>query len=179
MAANPVYSGNVVLITSASQLSGANRIMIDTGSPQAVLLPLSILQEYLADTSEGPQFAITSNAATAAAALTGAQISGGSIEVDLSMTGALAGDAALTLPTVAALVAAITAAGFTPFAGQTYKLRILNISSGHTWTITTNTGWTLAGNADTIATATYRDFVVNLTSLTAATLTDIGGGTIV
>jgi hypothetical protein len=55
-------------------------------------------------------------------------------------------------------------------------LRIINENTTQTITVTTNTGWTLTGTM-TIATNTFRDFVVNLTSLSAATLTSVGTGT--
>ena len=64
-----------------------------------------------------------------------------------------------------------------PKIGSTYRLRVINRSSGNfAWTMTTNTGWTLTGTM-TIAQNTWRDFVVTLTSLTAATLQAVGVGT--
>ncbi len=113
------------------------------------------------------------NTATSATTLTAANISGGNVEVTLNMTGTLAGAANATLPTVASLVAAIPGASV----GQSYKLRIINSGAGaFAWTVVTNTGWTLAGTM-TVANLAYRDFYVTLTSLTAATLQAIGGGT--
>lgn len=110
---------------------------------------------------------------TTAFTATGAQISGGDIQTVLNLTGTLGAGAAITLPTVAALVAAISG----PRVGQSWFLRIMNQSSANfAWTVTTNTGWTLAGTM-TIAQNTYRDFVVTLTSLTAATLQSLGTGT--
>ena len=117
--------------------------------------------------------AYNTNTATSGTTLTGANISGGIIEVTLAMTGTMSGDANAQLPTVANLVAAIPNA----IAGMVYKLHILNESSAnHTWTITTNTGWTLTGTLFTIAQNTSRDFYVTLTTLSAATLQSIGTG---
>lgn len=77
----------------------------------------------------------------------------------------------LTLPTVAALLAAFPNLQ----AGTSYVLRIINANSG-TATVVTNTGWTTSGTL-TLATATTRDFLVSITSATAAVITSIGTGT--
>jgi len=77
----------------------------------------------------------------------------------------------LTLPTVAALLAAFPGLQV----GSSYVLRVINSNSG-TATVATNTGWTTSGTL-TLATNTTRDFVVAVTSLTAATITSIGTGT--
>lgn len=119
------------------------------------------------------------DAQTATIVLTGADISGASVEVDLGLTGAIATAQNVQLPTVAALLAALPA----EVIGQTYKLRILFLggSASGALTVTTNTGWTLAGTM-TIAVGAYRDFLVKLTGangvVTGATLQNIGGGTI-
>ena len=51
------------------------------------------------------------------------------------------------------------------------------MTSSGVFTLTTNTGWTLNGTM-TIAVGAWREFIVKLTSLTAATLQNVGGGTI-
>ena len=113
------------------------------------------------------QYAAASN--TTAFTATGAQVAGANNCV-LDCTGALGSGQALTLPTVAAFVAALPNA----YVGQTTRLRIMNRSSGaFAWTVTTNTGWTLTGTM-TIAQNTYRDFQVTLTSLSAAVLQSLG-----
>ena len=129
--------------------------------------------------SNVPQpLAYVANAATSSTTLTAANIAGGAnsnspVEVDLNLTGALAAGATATLPTVAALVAAIPNA----IAGQTYKLRVINSSTGaFAWTLSTAAGWTLNGTMS-VAQNTWRDFVVTLTSLSAATLQSVGTGT--
>lgn len=125
-----------------------------------------------AETSAQTTAAYNTNAATAAVTLSAANITGADAEVVLALTGALAAGAAATLPTVAALAAALHA----PQAGLSYKLRIINESSGaFAWTVTTNTGWTLNGTM-TIAQNTWRDFIVMFTSATTATLQSVGTG---
>jgi hypothetical protein len=121
------------------------------------------------------QVATQTNSATASTTLTAANISGGSGEVYLNMTGALGGAANATLPTVAALLSLFP----NPTVGASYTLRIINSSSGaFAWTVVTNTGWTLSGTM-TIAQNTWREFVVNITNVAtpAATLTAVGTGT--
>lgn len=113
------------------------------------------------------------NAATASALLTAADISGGTANVVLAMTGTLTGPANAQLPLVADLVAALSS----PAVGTSYTLRVINESSANdAWTITTDTGWTLTGTM-TIAQNTWREFIIQLTSLTTATLQSIGTGT--
>lgn len=116
----------------------------------------------------------TNSSTSASTVLTAANISGGSEEHTLNMTGAITGASNAQLPTVVDLVAALT-----PIVqGQTFKLRIINGggSGAGVWTVTTNTGWTLTGTM-TIAVGGWREFYVTLTSLTAAALQSIGTGT--
>jgi len=88
----------------------------------------------------------------------------------VDMTGTLGAGAALTLPTVAQLLAAAP----TLVAGVSYKLRIANTGAGaFAWTVTTAGGWTLTGTM-TVANLTYREFIVTITSPTAATLQSLG-----
>lgn len=107
---------------------------------------------------------------TTAFTLTGAQIAGGTATVDLTLTGTLGSGQALTLPTVAATLAALQ----TVAVGTSIRLRIINLSSGaFAWTVTTNAGsgtWTLTGTM-TIAQNTAREFVLTVTSVTAGSLT--------
>lgn len=117
--------------------------------------------------------AFNTNTATSGATLSAANVTGGTATVDLAMTGTLGAGANAQMPTVANLVAAIPC--FT--VGQSYRLRIINRSSANfAWTVTTNTGWTLTGTM-TIAQNTWRDFVVTVTSASAATLQAVGIGT--
>ncbi len=124
--------------------------------------------------SAGPAVAYNTNSATSGATLTAANVIGGSAQVSLNMTGTLSGAANAQLPTVAALVTALEAAGVSPLVGKSYELDFMNSSSGaYAWTVTTNTGWTLTGTM-TAAQNTYRKLYVTLTSLTAATLQSVG-----
>lgn len=59
--------------------------------------------------------------------------------------------------------------------GQSYTLRIINTNSG-TATVVTNTGWTLTGTL-TIATNTWRDFVITRTGTGTYTGKQVGTGT--
>ena len=110
--------------------------------------------------------------------LTGAQITGGSTLVTLDLTGTLAGNANVQLPTVAQLVAAMQAAGLNPVVGATYELDITERSAANTWTVTTNTGWTLTGTMTLGTNGFTRTCIVTLNSLTAATLKSIGSYTL-
>lgn len=96
----------------------------------------------------------------------------------LNLTGTLAAGQALTLPTVANLLAALTPAQ--AVVGSSVLLRVINSSGGaFAWTVTTNTGWTLGGTM-TVAQNTWRDFIVTITGVganAAATLQAIGTGT--
>jgi hypothetical protein len=122
----------------------------------------------------GPQQAYNAVATAASFTFTGAQITGGSVEVTVDLTGAIGAGSNAQLPTVAQLVAAMTAAGINPQAGLTYELDIINRNGGaNAWTITTNTGWTLTGTM-TIASGNFRKFYVTLSSLTAAVLRSLG-----
>jgi hypothetical protein len=115
------------------------------------------------------------NTATSGTTLTAANVLNASEKTILNLTGTLTGAANAQLPTVASLVANIPNAA----AGKPYELRIMNSSSGaFTWTVTTNTGWTLSG-AMTIAQNTWRDFLITINSLTAATIQDLGGGNVI
>jgi hypothetical protein len=89
----------------------------------------------------------------------------------LSITGA----AAVTLPTVATLLATLTPQQ--AVVGSTTTLRIIN-ATGFTATVTTNTGWTLNGTM-AIATTVWRDFTVQITAVGAtptATIQNVGAG---
>lgn len=112
-----------------------------------------------------------SNAASHVA--TAANLTGGAADVVLALTGALAAAATLTTDTAANILKAIPEV----YVGQTYKLRVINESTGaFAWTVAGGTGVTLSGTA-TIAQNTWRDFVVTVSSLTAVALQSVGTGT--
>jgi hypothetical protein len=196
----PYDSVKVQAITAGQQIavfnSAANPVQLfgngsDTingfASGTGVTLPVGFIGVLIANTSSTwqllgltqgiPSFTTrdvyNTNTSTSGTTLTGANLTGGLLEVTLNMTGTLGGAANAQLPTVANLVAAIPNA----IAGQSYKLRIINSSSGaFAWTVTTNTGWTLSGTM-TIAQNTWRDFYVTLTTTAAAVLQQVGTGT--
>ena len=89
--------------------------------------------------------------------------------------GALTGAAAVTLPTVASMLATLTPQQ--AVVGSTTTLRVLS-PTANAATITTNTGWTLTGTM-VVATLTWRDYIVQITSVGAtptATLQAVGAG---
>ena len=108
---------------------------------------------------------------------TQSQIMGAETTV-LELTGTIGAGQALTLPTVATLLATLTPQQ--AVVGSTIILRIGRGATGaFNWTVTTNTGWTLNGT-QTIAQSTFRDFIITITSVGAsptATCTQIGTGT--
>lgn len=155
---------------NVTTLTGAELIPIITAGPESAVVSVSRLLQAI---GLGAIAAYNTNTATASTTLTAANVDTGALaETTLGMTGTLAGVANAQLPTVAALVA--IQPDFA--AGASYKLRIINPAGGFTWTVTTNTGWTLNG-AMTIPTATWRDFYVTFTSATAAVLQTVGTGT--
>lgn len=117
---------------------------------------------------------LNTNTATGSMTIPAANLAGGIHSIDLAMTGTLGGAANAQLPTVAALVAAI---GANFKVGMSYRFRITNQSSGaFAWTVTTNTGWTLAGTMS-IPQNTWREFVVSFQSATAAKFQSVAVGT--
>ena len=120
------------------------------------------------------------NAATNTTGFTAtqSQIMGAEFTV-LNLSGTLGAGAALTLPTVANLIATLTPSQ--AVVGASTQLRIVNSSGGaFAWTVTTNTGWTLAGTSQAIAQNTWQDYIVTLTNVGAtptATLQAVGKGT--
>ncbi len=108
----------------------------------------------------------TNSSTSASTLLTGANISGGSVEKTLNLTGAISAASNSQLPTVANLIASL---GPVTQTNQTYRLRIINGggSGSGVWTVTTNTGWTLSGTM-TIAVGASRDFYVTLTDARSA-----------
>ena len=160
-----VYQGGVQILQT---LTGTERVPIDNGGS------VNVETTYQFGALSGNNSAYNTNSSTGSMTLTAANVIGSFDAVFLNLTGALGGGANAQLPTVAA-VAAATPAGIVA-AGQGYTLVIINSSSNNfSWTVTTNTGWTLV-NTMTVAQNTTRTFIVNFTSPTAATLTSVGTG---
>jgi hypothetical protein len=122
-------------------------------------------------------FNVQTSAATAGFTMTGPNLFGAQVETYLLLTGTLTAGANLTLPTVATLAAQMQQLGVVPATNASFKFRVINASGGaFSWTVVTNTGWTLTGTM-TIAQNTWRDFVVTFNSATTATLYSVGTGT--
>jgi hypothetical protein len=113
------------------------------------------------------------NSSTSAIVLTAANVTGGYVETDLALTGAITTAQNAQLPTAASVMALLT----NEAVGGTWKLRVLNTagSGSGTFTITTNTGWTLTGTM-TVAPNTWREFIVKISSASALTLQNVGAG---
>ena len=125
--------------------------------------------------SAQPNAAYNTNTATSATTLTAAQLTGGAKDVVLAMTGTLAAGATGTTDTAANIIAAVPQAQ--RYTGFTYKLRVVNESSGaFTWTVAGGTGVTVTGTA-TVAQNTWREFIVKIASATTVTLQNVGTGT--
>lgn len=145
---------------------GLNGALPDITSLNSAILGVNPLQET--------NFNAATN--TTAFTLTGPQMAGAAQNF-LTLTGTLTGAAALTLPTVAALLASMPADIQAAPIGISFQLRILNSGAGaFAWTVTTNTGWTLTGT-QSVANLTWRDFIVQFTSATTATIQSVGTGT--
>jgi hypothetical protein len=152
-----------------TSLTGTEFVLVDNGGPYDTVAT----SEQVANLILAGGQAYTTNTATAGVTLTTGNVYAGQIETTLNLTGTLGGAANAQLPTAPSLFSAIQNSA----AGNTYKLTVINSSSGaYAWTVTTNTGWTLAGTM-TIAQNTTRSFYVTLTSATTATLTSVGTGT--
>src|SRR6185312_14110571 len=104
----------------------------------------------------GPSNAYHADSGTSAHVLTAANLTGAFAAVTLALTGALGAGANATTDTAANIIAAMPS----PSVGTTYKLRIINESSGNfAWTIVGGSGVTVTGTA-TIAQNTWREFMV-------------------
>lgn len=139
---------------------------IDGGTPLLVFngaLPdQTSLVNSIAGQSPWPSTAYSAASNTTGFTATGAQVMEAS-ETVLDLTGTLAAGAALTLPTVASLLATLTPNQTA--VGSSIIFRVVNHSSANfAWTVTTNTGWTLNGTM-TVNQSTFRDFILTITAL--------------
>jgi hypothetical protein len=181
-----VNNGANAILVYATQGNSVDTINGIAGSQGVIVLPNSVgyflcttpvtgptgLHAWTCSVTSPVAAAYNTNNSAVSFTATAANLSGSSADVVLDLTGNPAGAANVTLPTVAALQAALHGAA----PNSTYWLRIKNSANTGTWTVVTNTGWTLTGTM-TIATTTYRDFIVTFTSLTTAVLQNVGGGT--
>lgn len=94
--------------------------------------------------------------------VTGAQLAGGII----TRTGTLGGAANDTFPSAADIIAAVSSEDKRPSNNTQWRLRYINVATGQTITVLAGTGVTLTGTM-TIATATWREFLIELVATTA------------
>lgn len=161
MALTPLIGNETLYVIGVNQAGGLAPIPEQTTTQAVANLQVNGASAMLTTVSGNTPLTLT------AASMIGAP------DVTIILSAALAGAGAVTLPTVASMAALIT----NPSASTAYNLRIINTSSGNfAWTVTTNTGWTLNGTM-TIAQNTFRDFVVDFSSASAAALTTVGTGT--
>jgi hypothetical protein len=100
--------------------------------------------------------------------LTGAMVTGGNLTYHVTTGGSTP---SLTLPLATAMNTTLPGM---PVNGS-YTLRIVNSNSG-TATVVTNTGWTTSGTL-TLATNTWREFVIVKSGALTYTITSVGTGT--
>ena len=115
------------------------------------------------------------NTSTSAVSFTasGALVTGGVSTVDLQLTGTLTAAATITMPSIASLTTAL----HSPNVGTSYRLRMINQSSGaFAWTVAVPAGYTATGT-QTIAQGTWREFVVTLTTLSSVSFVSVATGT--
>ena len=169
------------LPVAVSPLTGNELIAADTAltqglSPESEALSMTVISQYCNTGGLGGSAVATADGGSTAS-LTAAMIYvlGSKFVAHVSSGGTTP---TLTLPTVAAMVAAFP----TVQGGVSWTLRVINSNSG-TATIATAAGWTTTGTL-TIATNTTRDFVVTLgtasatiAATTTATIVSVGTGT--
>lgn len=150
-------------------IQGQTPIIADNGSmPDQISLINAI-------TSQNPWPATAYNVYAGTGATTLSQQQTMAAEQSYLNLSSLSAPAAITLPTVATLIATLTPQQAQ--VGSTIVWRVLNNSTS-TATITTNTGWTLTGHV-AITTLTWVDYILQLTNVGAtptATLQSVGTG---
>lgn len=159
-----VWQTGVKQITSPT---GSEHIFVDNGNtPNTFLTPNQIVS-----LSTVKAQAYNTSALAAAGTLTAANVTGATDTLFLGMTGTFVAGVNIQMPTAAAIFAALNGM---QGVGSTYVLRVINPST-QTLTITTNAGITISGSA-TLATLTFRDFLITITSATAISVQDVGAG---
>ena len=165
--AAPKYYNTGTLVDTA--LTGAERVLVDTGGPQMTVASVSAIAAFGNPT-------LTTDLATTTGTLTAAQIGGSGLAppgiVNVIFTQANSG-ITQTTPTVAQMIAAFP----NWVVGSSYDLCIINAGTGNNITLGAGTGWVLAGGSAVVANNTWRKFVVALTSATVITATMIQVGT--
>lgn len=158
---------------AVAPLTGNELIAADTQltqglNPESEAISIAQIAGYLTNT---PNAAIATPDNGTTQTLTAAMIAVAGVDnvIHVSTGGSTP---TLTLPLATAV---FTLEGANFVSGSTYILRVINSNSG-TATIATATGWTLSGTL-TLATTTWREFLVQATSSSTLTATSIGTGT--
>lgn len=185
----PTQCLNPELLTQSVAVSGGTLYVstLSVNGHPGPCQPIAVTSVFAPTTTGVPQQAY--NAVTTALGsnnlnMAAASLTGGSVLTVFDYTATTSGSTAstFTLPSVAAVVAAMKTAGINPVAGMTYELDVMNDQGTGTitYTLTPDTGatWTLAGTAQTIANGTMRKYLVTLTTLTAGTMQSLGEFTI-
>jgi hypothetical protein len=125
-----------------------------------------------------PGSGYTTNVGATAITLTAAQLTVGRNVAVINITGITSATTA-TLDTVANLVAQLQSVlgPNVNVVGLSWIVRVVNTATTFTATVTTSTGWGTLGGTQTVASNTFRDFVVTITSLTTASWQSVGTGT--
>ena len=155
-------------VQTITAITGSETVIVDAGG--SVLAQMST--SLLATLGSGWSYAVNATAGSTTL-LAGNFGTSGLNDIALGLTGAAGGSANGQLPLASAVIALFVS----PVVGASYIVRILNIGNSGTWTITGNTGWTISGTA-TIATGTWREFIVTIATATTLTIQNIGGGSI-
>lgn len=156
---------------AAGPLVGTEKLPTDTAAGSESLT-VSQIAEYVMGVLPFGSYAV--DGATGSFVPPAALVAGAA-EVVVALTGTLAADSTMTMPTATAMIAVIPGA----FVGQSYVLRVLNDSgASHVWTVVGNASVTVAGSA-TIAQNSWREFLVTLgAGLLSVAMQNIGGGTV-
>lgn len=168
-AAPQVYQTGLLFLYS---LTGLEHVSVDNGGPMSTVATVGALEAFAPSPT-----VVSANTSTSAATLTAANMVGNYGASVLPMTGTLTAGSALTLPTVATLVAGFPGGAVT--VGQSFMFTVVNESAGNfAWTLTTNTGWTVTASSSQliIPQNTYSTFIVQFTSQTTANITFVGNG---
>lgn len=157
-------------------LNGKERLHIDHGGNQVGDASVEEIAAYVSKFNMQPSI-VNAIAATAGAVIPAADIAGAQ-EAYVTRSGPTA-NFTDTTDTAANIIAALPQNVQSGGAlGTTWTMRIVN-NSGFTETVQGGTGVTVTGTA-TLATNTFRDFVVKVTSIgasAAVSLTSVGSGT--
>jgi len=167
MASGTQYVSGVQQLTS---LAGTENVTVDAGGAVIAVTSVNVI---LGQVTTLALNSVVNNATAASTTLLATDL-GNLSDCVLNLTGGVGGSANAQLPTFASVAANLK----TPIAGHTWRLRIRNVNNNATWTVTTNTGWSLVGTM-TIATGTWRDFFVEVaTDGQSIGIINIGGGSI-